>query len=360
MPRLEANLVLADGSIFMGELIGYVPEEGYRIGEAIFQTGLSGYQEIITDPSYAGQIINFTYPHIGNYGTTPEDNQSDQAFCNGLVMRDMARRPSNHRSTKSLEDFMIEKQITGINGVDTRRLTRALRSFGTTAAAFGLLDPEELHEKAVSGDFTTNQVERVTTKEPYYVGEGSLRVVAYDFGIKKGIIQELISRDISLEVVPAYTPAEAVLEREPDGVFLSNGPGDPAVLTEITTNIRQILDSETPIVGICLGHQLLATALGAETEKLKFGHHGANHPVVDLKTGNAAITSQNHNYAVKGDTLKNAKITHVSWNDYTIEGIAATEFPARSIQYHPEGYPGPHDSRKIFDEFIELIQKHKK
>ena len=298
--RSPALLVLADGTTFEGEAMGWQPPSGVATGEVVFNTVLSGYQEVITDPSYAGQIITFTCPHIGNYGVTPDDDESRRPHCRGIVVRDLARRPSSWRSAQDLETFLVSHRVPGLTGIDTRRLTRHIRDAGSMAAAFGTASELTLKEAAVAepGTEGVNLVAGVTTDRPYVVGAGPLRVVAYDFGIKRTILRHL-AHLATVEVVPASTPAADVLARAPDGVFLSNGPGDPSAVVGAADAIAELV-GRVPVFGICLGHQLLATALGAETVKLKFGHHGGNHPVRRLETGSVEITSQNHNFAGRG------------------------------------------------------------
>jgi carbamoyl-phosphate synthase small subunit len=355
--RDEAWLVLADGTRFEGEAVGAVPEGGVATGEAVFNTVLSGYQEVITDPSYAGQVIAFTYPHIGNYGVNPVDDEAPRPHCRGVIVRDLTDRPSSWRSTESLEDFLIRFDVPGIAGVDTRRLTRHLRDHGSMPCAFGTASVSDLLVAAESAPSTEGRdlVSTVTTPTVVTRGRGPYRVVAYDFGIKEAMLRQL--GDLAtITVVPATTPAEEVLGLEPDGIFLSNGPGDPAALPGIVAEIRALADVGTvPVFGICLGHQLLATALGATTFKLPFGHHGGNHPVRRLSTGRVEITSQNHNYAVAEDSLAASEITHVNLNDGVIEGIRSRDTPVFSVQYHPEAGPGPHDARYLFDEFRALM-----
>jgi carbamoyl-phosphate synthase small subunit len=354
--RRDALLVLADGTTFEGEAIGAEPPGGIATGEVVFNTVLSGYQEVITDPSYAGQVITFTYPHIGNYGITPEDAESARPFCRGVIVRDLARRHSNWRSAGDLEAFLTSHGISGLTGVDTRRLTRHLRDVGSMPGAFGTADEVALKAAALGepGTVGVDLVAEVTTAAPYTLStSGPHRVVAYDFGIKRTILRHL-DGIASVEVVPASTPAADVLARNPDGVFLSNGPGDPAAVDYAATAIGQLL-GRVPIFGICLGHQLLATALGASTFKLPFGHHGGNHPVRRLANNAVEITSQNHNYAVVPDSLDHADVTHVNLNDGVIEGIAARDMPAYGVQYHPEAGPGPHDARYLFAEFAALM-----
>ena len=351
----EALLVLADGTTFEGRAFGAVPPGGVTTGEAVFNTVMTGYQEVITDPSYAGQVIGFTYPHIGNYGVTPADDESVRPFCRGVVVRDLARRPSNWRSAETLDAFLTRHGVAGITGVDTRRLTRHLREAGSMACAFGTAAERTLKEAAANepGTEGVDLVATVTAAEPYRVGSGPLSVVAYDFGIKRTILRHL--GDLAtVDVVPADTPAADVLARRPDGVFLSNGPGDPAAVGYAIDAVGGLL-GQVPVFGICLGHQLLGAALGAETYKLKFGHHGGNHPVRRLANGSVEITSQNHNYAVSEGSLSSADVTHVNLNDGVVEGLRCRDVPAFSVQYHPEAGPGPHDARYLFAQFEELI-----
>lgn len=359
--REEALLVLADGTLFEGEAIGAKVDGGVTTGEAVFNTVLSGYQEVITDPSYAGQVIAFTYPHIGNYGVNATDDEAARPYCEGIIVRDLTSRPSNWRSEGSLEEFLVRHGIAGISGIDTRRLTRHLRESGSMACAFGTVDQITLTSAAAAAGGTEgkNLVAKVTTPVRYERGSGLYRVVAFDFGIKEAMLAQL-GEVATLTVVPATTSAAEVLELAPDGIFLSNGPGDPAALSEIVAEIRTLAEvGTTPIFGICLGHQLLATALGATTYKLPFGHHGGNHPVKRLATGRVEITSQNHNYAVAEGSLASSAITHINLNDGVIEGLASQDIPAFSVQYHPEAGPGPHDARYLFEEFRQLMDATK-
>jgi carbamoyl-phosphate synthase small subunit len=352
----EAVLVLADGTTFEGEAIG--ADVGVAAGEVVFNTVLSGYQEVITDPSYAGQIITFTYPHIGNYGVTAADEEARRPFCRGVVVRDLARRHSSWRSEGDLDTFLRRHGLAGIAGVDTRRLTRHLREAGAMPGAFGTADETTLKAAAGAepGTDGVDLVAEVTTPEPYTTGTGPFRVVAYDFGIKATMLRHL-GGIATVDVVPAATPAADVLARHPDGVFLANGPGDPAMVPYASAAISELLGSGVPVFGICLGHQLLARAIGAETVKLPFGHHGGNHPVRRLATGQVEITSQNHNFAVAADTLTDrADVTHVNLNDGVCEGLRVREAPAFSVQYHPEAGPGPHDARYLFEEFRLLME----
>ncbi len=363
----ESLLVLADGTTFEGEAIGAVPEGGVAAGEVVFNTVLSGYQEVLTDPSYAGQIITFTNPHIGNYGVCDDDDESARPFARGVIVRELARRHSNWRSEGDLDAFLRRHGVPGIAGVDTRRLTRHIREAGALPGVFGIVGDEvpgavdeATLRAAAAGARGTDGVDlvaSVTTAEPYTVASttgSARRIVAYDFGIKRTILRHL-SRLGTVEVVPASTPADEVLARRPDGVFLSNGPGDPRALPSSAAVIDGLL-GEVPVFGICLGHQLLATALGGRIEKLPFGHHGGNHPVRELATGTVEITSQNHNYAVVEGSVPGAEVTHVNLNDGVVEGIRCTDVPAFSVQHHPEAGPGPHDSAYLFDRFAELME----
>lgn len=354
-----AHLVLADGTTFEGEAIGSQPTNGVATGEVVFNTVLSGYQEVITDPSYAGQIITFTATHIGNYGVTPTDDEARRPFCRGVVVRELARRHSNFRATQDLNGFLTDWKIPGIAGLDTRRLTRHLRDAGAQPGAFGTADHATLlaAAQAEPGTDGVDFFPEVSTTEPYVVGDGPWRVVAYDYGIKRTILRHL-ERLATVTVVPASTSADDVLALSPHGVFLSNGPGDPAVCASQVDEIRALIKAETPIFGICLGQQLLASAAGASTFKMPFGHHGGNHPVKDLRSGRVMITSQNHNFCVDHTTLDlAADITHVNLNDGTLEGLAYRDLPMFSVQHHPEAGPGPHESATLFDDFAELMTR---
>ena len=358
--RPRALLVLADGAVFEGEAIGAVPPGGCAPGELVFNTVLSGYQEVVTDPSYAGQVVAFTYPHIGNYGATPDDNEAVRPFCRGIVVRDLPSRPSSWRAAESFEGFLVRGGVAGIAGVDTRRLTRHLRTEGAMGCAFGTASESVLRAAAAAEPGTTGRdlVREVTTPVAYERGSGRRRLVAYDFGVKETMLREL-GKLATVTVVPATHPARDTLALEPEGVFLSNGPGDPAALGAQAEIVAELL-GQVPVFGICLGHQLLASALGARTYKLAFGHHGGNHPVRRVDTGQVEITSQNHNYAVAHDSLPNsgrlaATVTHVNLNDGVVEGLACTDVPAFSVQYHPEAGPGPHDARYLFGRFADLL-----
>ncbi|WP_047048536.1 glutamine-hydrolyzing carbamoyl-phosphate synthase small subunit [Vibrio mexicanus] len=375
----SALLVLEDGTVFHGESIG---ADGSAVGEVVFNTSMTGYQEILTDPSYSQQIVTLTYPHIGNTGTNSEDEESSSIHAQGLVIRDLPLIASNFRNEQSLSDYLKSQNIVGIADIDTRKLTRILREKGAQngcIVAGNNLDEALALAKAKEfpGLKGMDLAKEVTTKEAYQWKQGSwtltgglpeakadselpYHVVAYDFGAKRNILRMLVDRGCRLTVVPAQTPAEEVLAMNPDGVFLSNGPGDPAPCTYAIEATKVFLDKGLPIFGICLGHQILALASGAQTVKMKFGHHGANHPVKDLDRNVVMITSQNHGFAADEETLpENLRATHKSLFDGTLQGIHRTDKPAFSFQGHPEASPGPHDAAPLFDHFIELIKQHK-
>jgi carbamoyl-phosphate synthase small subunit len=349
--------VLADGTVFAGFAAGALVRGAIAAasGELVFNTSMTGYQEITTDPSYAGQVVAFTYPHIGNYGVTGLDDESARPACRGIVVRELAPRASSWRAEQDLEGFLVDHGIGGLTGVDTRRLTRHVRDAGAMPCAFGTAPIAELAELAriEPGTAGMDLVGAVTTPSPYTYGSGPRRVVAYDFGLKRTILRQL-GEIATVEVVPAGTPASEVLAREPDGVFLSNGPGDPAALGHLTATVGALVGA-VPLFGICLGHQILATALGGQTYKLPFGHHGGNHPVRRLATGIVEVTAQNHGYAVAEGSVPGAEITHVNLNDGVIEGLAVPAERAFSVQYHPEAGPGPHDARYLFAMFASLM-----
>ncbi len=356
----QAILVLADGSVFEGEAIGAEAPNGVSSGEVVFNTAMSGYQEILTDPSYAGQIITFTASHVGNYGVNDYDFESRGLFCRGVIVRDLSRRRSNHRSEADLDALLARYGIAGIAGIDTRRLTRLLRDTGALPGAFGTASESVLlaAAKAEPGTDGVDLVAQVTTPQSYSVGEraaGRPHIVAYDFGIKRSIVRRLAELG-SVEVVPASTSAADVLATRPSGVFLSNGPGDPEAVAGAVEAIRGLID-QVPIFGICLGHQLLSLALGGATFKLPFGHHGGNHPVRQLSTGHVEITSQNHNFCVDPASLTGtAEVTHINLNDETNEGMRVPRVAAFSVQYHPEAGPGPHDARYLFAQFEAMVE----
>lgn len=369
---VPAILVLANGTVFRGRSIGAV---GRQVGELVFNTSMTGYQEILTDPSYCRQIVTLTYPHIGNVGTNDEDEESGCIHAAGLVVRDVPLRSSNFRATLDLTAYLQSRGVVAIAGIDTRRLTRILREHGAQNACImaGDIDESVAADAAracpsMTGLDLAREVTRADQAE-WLEGEWRLgagfdapvvarhHVVAYDFGIKRNILRMLVGRGCRVTVVPAMTPAAEVLALRPDGVFLSNGPGDPEPCTYAISAIREILAARVPTYGICLGHQLLALASGARTVKMKFGHHGANHPVQDLDSGRVVITSQNHGFAVDAATLPgNLRATHVSLFDGSLQGIARTDVPAFSFQGHPEASPGPHDVAYLFDRFIALMQ----
>lgn len=362
MSKGRAVLYLEDGSLFEGFSFGAA---GERAGEVVFNTSMTGYQEVLTDPSYAGQIVTMTQPEIGNYGTNSEDQESRRPFVHGFAVRECSSVYSNWRAETSLNEFLKEHNVCGIAGIDTRALVRRIRSEGAMRGVVSSIDfsPESLAAKVgrfpkMSG---SDYVRHVTTEEGYAwrLEAAAFRVVAYDFGIKKNILRSLRSRGCDVQVVPATTPAENVLAMKPDGIFLSNGPGDPDALGYIVENVRKLI-GRTPLFGICLGHQLLGLAFGGRTFKLRFGHRGANQPVKNLVTGKVEITCQNHGFAVDADSLDESKIqlTHLNLNDRTLEGLRHRTLPVFSVQYHPEASPGPHDSHYLFDEFIDLMKEN--
>ncbi|MAT66473.1 MAG: carbamoyl-phosphate synthase small subunit [Gammaproteobacteria bacterium] len=372
--RKPAILVLEDGSVFRGESIG---ADGQTVGEVVFNTAMTGYQEILTDPSYSRQIVTLTYPHIGNTGVNDEDEESARIQSAGLVVRDLPTRYSNWRAQRSLGDYLRDNGVVGIADIDTRRLTRILREKGAQNGCIIAGDqPDETAALEAAKGFPglkgMDLAREVTTPERYEWSQGTWsleeglpapatdlphHVVAYDFGVKRNILRMLADRGCRLTVVPAQTPAAEVMALKPDGVFLSNGPGDPEPCDYAIGAIRELLDADVPLFGICLGHQLLALASGAKTVKMKFGHHGANHPVQDLEAGTVMISSQNHGFAVDDQTLPdNLRATHRSLFDGSLQGIQRTDKPAFSFQGHPEASPGPHDVAPLFDRFIELMK----
>lgn len=372
---MQALLALEDGTWFAGESFG---AEAERVGEVVFNTSMTGYQEVLTDPSYRGQMVVMTYPHIGNTGINNEDVESDRPQVEGFIVRELSPLASNWRSRRTLHDYLAAYGIPGISGVDTRALTLRLRTVGVLKGALSTLpdaDPENLIEKARAWEGLEGRdlVRDVSCREPYRWSDGvatgwrfpverpasPFHVVAYDFGLKRGILRRLADHGCRITVVPAYTPAAEALALAPDGFFLSNGPGDPAGLPYAAEATRAFLDTGLPLFGICLGHQILGLALGGRTYKLKFGHHGSNHPVREVATGQVQITAQNHNYAVDAETLdlSQIEITHWNLNDNTVEGMRLRDRPVFSVQYHPEASPGPHDADKLFADFVRLMQE---
>ena len=378
MPALNAAvLVLADGTVFRGRSVG---AQGLSAGEVVFNTAMTGYQEILTDPSYCGQIVTLTTPHVGNTGVNAEDEESGKVHAAGLVVRDVPPLPSSWRAQQSLPQYLVEKNVVAIADIDTRKLTRILREKGAQNGCLmaGNLDVDKALAEArrFPGLAGMDLAKVVSTPKPYewrdgkwelgkgyrHVVDAPFHVVAYDYGIKRNILRLLAERGAHITVVPAQTPAREVLRRQPDGVFLSNGPGDPEPCDYAIESIGEILDTtRVPVFGICLGHQLMGLASGAKTMKMKFGHHGANHPVKDLETGQVVITSQNHGFTVDPKTLPSTlKPTHVSLFDGSLQGLARTDRPAFCFQGHPEASPGPHDIGYLFDRFAKLMQDAQK
>lgn len=358
---MKGKLILEDGTTFRGQLFG--GSNATTEGEVVFNTGMTGYQEILTDPSYCRQIVTMTYPLIGNYGTAKQFSQSRKSFVGGLIVSEICEKPSSSSMQKTLSEFLTAEKIPCLYDVDTRALTRKIRSAGTMK---GVIVSEYTSQSTVDEmmalPIRKNVVELVTTPVSYTLDarEGAPYVVTMDFGIKKNILDALRKLNCRVTVVPAKTPAEAILALNPDGIFLSNGPGDPKDVPDIIREVKQLIGKK-PIFGICLGHQILALAMGADTYKLKFGHRGSNQPVKNLETGKVAITAQNHGYAIDEKSLQGlpVKITHVSLNDGTIEGFRHTSLPISSVQYHPEAAPGPNDSVRLFDEFIDHMKTFK-
>ncbi|MEA2658200.1 MAG: carbamoyl-phosphate synthase small subunit [Candidatus Binatota bacterium] len=386
---MKAILALASGKFFEGQAFG---AEGETVGEVVFNTSMTGYQEILTDPSYEGQLVAMTYPQIGNVGINPEDVESRRPFMKGFIVKDYTPQPSNWRATQPLHEYMQANGIVGIHGIDTRSLVRYLRDHGSQEGIISTLsdDGDELvaRAKASPGLVGKDLVRNVSCAEAYEWNQGmwelaggymhrepaksgsrrkakgtfaspAFSVVAYDYGIKYNILRNLAETGCGVKVVPASTPAEDVLALNPDGIFLSNGPGDPDAVPYAKENVQKLIGKK-PIFGICLGHQILGLALGGKTYKLKFGHHGGNQPVMDLTTRKVEITAQNHGFAVDADSLKGAvEITHLNLNDNTVEGLAHRELPIFSVQYHPESSPGPHDADYLFTRFIDMMAKHR-
>jgi carbamoyl-phosphate synthase small subunit len=370
---MKAALLLEDGTFFEGQAFGAC---GQRCGEVVFNTSMSGYQEILTDPSYHEQIVTMTYPLIGNYGTNGEDWESRKVFVAGFVVKENCAYPSNWRSDATLDEYLKKSEIVGMEDIDTRRLVRHIRTQGAMRGILSSTETDcgDMAKKLQQypGLVGRDIVRDVTVDKPYGWKQGAVnvltgerteppakyKVVAFDYGIKQNILRLLVSHGCDVTVVPAQTPATEVLARKPDGVFLSNGPGDPAAVTYATDTVQSLL-GKLPVFGICLGHQILGLALGGRTYKLKFGHRGANHPVKNLDTGRIEITSQNHGFCVDLDSLadKDVELTHMNLNDHTLEGLRCRKLAAFSVQYHPEASPGPHDSRYLFEEFTRLMDE---
>jgi carbamoyl-phosphate synthase small subunit len=354
----KRSLVLEDGTVFNGFAFG---SDRASQGEVVFTTGMTGYQETISDPSFYGQIVTLTYPLVGNYGINRDDFESITPAIRGFVVRELADHPSNWRSDSSLHEFLASKDIPGIEGIDTRKLTRIIRSKGAVRAilteADTVVDAAQIAEELQNTPFITEHVKQVSPKAAYPSPGRGKRVVLIDFGMKHGILRELNKRDCDVLVVPYNTPASEILAWHPDGIMLSNGPGNPEEVTEGIETIKNLI-GKVPMFGICLGHQLFSLACGAKTFKLPFGHRGGNHPVKDLRTGRTDLTSQNHGYAVDIDSLQQTELelTHIALNDGTCEGVRHTKFPIFTVQYHPEASPGPEDSNHLFDEFIEMME----
>jgi len=370
---MKAVLALASGDVFVGRSFGC---EGEVAGEVVFNTSMTGYQEILTDPSYEGQLVAMTYPQIGNVGVNTEDEEARTAFVKGFIVKEYCPRPSNWRATQPLHEYMIQHGIIGVEDIDTRTLVTRIRKGGAQEGVISTRteDVNELIERARSaaGLMGRDLVRAVTCRASYDWQEGSWRldggfaqnirprfeVVAYDYGIKLNILRRLTDHHCHVTVVPAHTSAAEILALKPDGVFLSNGPGDPAAVPYAKKNVSQLI-GRLPIFGICLGHQILGLALGGKTFKLKFGHHGGNQPVMDLSTRKVEITTQNHGFAVDADSLKGpTEVTHLNLNDHTVEGLRHRELPIFSVQYHPEAAPGPHDAGYLFSRFTELMEQH--
>lgn len=359
MSKHIATLFLEDGTSFIGDSFG---AEGESFGEIVFNTGMTGYQEILTDPSYYGQFVVMTYPLIGNYGINYEDFESVKPRAFGFIVREYAEYPSHYRSKKTISQFLKEHGILGISGIDTRMVTKKIREKGTMRALLTTneITKEEALQK-LQRPFLKDQVSKVSLNEPITMpGRGS-RVVLIDYGYKQGILRELLERHCEVTVVPFDTTIDEIIKLNPDGVLLSNGPGDPKDVIETVETIQGILNKKIPLFGICLGHQLFALANGGDTEKMKFGHRGGNHPVKELDTNHIYMTSQNHGFTVKESSINNSslKITHIAVNDGTVEGLKHIEAPAFSVQYHPEASPGPYDNTYLFDQFIDLIKTTK-
>ena len=360
MNKNPAKLILSNGKIFNGFSLGF---KGESLGEVCFNTGMTGYQEILTDPSYCQQLITMTYPHIGNYGTNNENTESKQIYASGFIVREACDMPSNYKSEDTLNNYLKKNKIVGIQGIDTRYLTKIIRDEG---AMNGIISSKELNDLKLKNKLKKHpQMEGldlakiVSCNKSYWWNNknNKYKIAAIDFGIKHNILRLLESHNCSIKVFPANTSKDEILKFKPDGLFLSNGPGDPAAVTYAIDMVKFFLEKKLPIFGICLGHQILSLALGAKTYKLKFGHRGCNHPVKNIVNNTVEITSQNHGFSIHNQIPNNVTITHTSLNDKTIEGIQSNDYPAFSVQYHPESSPGPHDSRYLFKQFITLIKQ---
>lgn len=356
---MKRQLVLEDGTVFIGKAFGADVD---RMGEVVFNTGMTGYQEILSDPSYCGQIVTLTYPLVGNYGINRDDFESITPAISGFIVKEVADMPSNWRSEFSLDEYFKINKIPGISGIDTRKLTRIIREHGTLKGAITNIeqDAEKVLEVLRATVLPTDQVKKVSTKRAYPSPGRGYRVVLVDFGMKHGILRELNKRGCDVVVVPYNVTAQEVLNLSPDGIMLSNGPGNPKDVQQAIEMIKEV-QGKVPLFGICLGHQLFALANGANTERLKFGHRGSNHPVKDLATGKISITSQNHGYTVQESSLDktNLQVTHIALNDGTVEGLKHKEYPAFTVQYHPEASPGPEDANSLFNQFLNMIEAAK-
>ncbi len=354
---MNGIIYLEDGTVYQGCGFGFV---GTSCGELVFNTSMSGYQEILTDPSYAGQIITMTYPLIGNYGVNRFENESRKIFARGMVVKTASNNPSNHLSEGTLHDFLVENRTVGVTGVDTRSITKKIRSHGTLKCVISNENKsvKELKRILENHDFTDTFVNEVSPKEIYNIPGKGKKVVVIDMGAKANIFENFKKRDCDLIVVPYNTTAEKIMSYNPDGVFLSNGPGDPKTAVETVAAVKQLI-GQIPVFGICLGHQMIGLAMGADTYKLKFGHRGGNHGVLDLQRDKAYITSQNHGYSVDEESLKDKDlfVTHINLNDNTIEGLQHKHLPVYSVQFHPEGAPGPIDTEYLFDKFMDIMEK---
>lgn len=361
----KAILVLEDGRTFYGASFG---ADGETFGEMVFNTSMSGYQEILTDPSYAGQIVCMTYPLIGNYGVNEDDTESRKPWAEGLVVREASRIASNWRSTETLDSYLVRNDIVGLEHIDTRALVRHIRDKGAMRAAISTvdLDAESLLKKVLESPSMNNRelASFVTSEQTFdypSIDEHQYHVVCYDFGVKTNSLREFSKMGCRITVVPSDTSAEDVMALKPDGIFLSNGPGDPASMTKVVDEIRKLTETQLPMFGICLGHQLIGQVFGGETYKLKFGHRGGNQPIMDLTTGKVEITAHNHGFAVAEESLPaNVEVTHINLNDKTVAGLRHKTLPVFSVQYHPESAPGPHDSEYLFERFVELIQRQQR